>query len=58
MINKIFQNNLETVFNVENMPFSVAGIILPNEALNPNLLQLVKKIHNNSTHAQLLSNRT
>ena len=57
MTNKIFQNNWETVFNTENMPFSVAGIILPDEALNPDLLRLLKKIHNNSTHAQLLSNR-
>ena len=31
------------------MPFSVAGIILPNEAANPDLLQLVMKIHYNST---------
>ena len=27
-------------------------LILPNEALNPDLLQLVMKIHYNSTHAQ------
>ena len=40
-INKIVQNNWETVFKTENMPFSVAGIILPNETLNPDLLQLV-----------------
>ena len=29
-----------------------------NDALNPDLLQLVKKIHNNSTDAQLSSNTT
>ena len=48
---------LRNGFHTENMSFSVAGIILPNEALNPDVLQLVMKIHYNSTHAQLLSNR-